>query len=139
MASARRRSANARPHRSMRRWALLLLSLLAGPVLAELFLRQVLFSERDWLVERAQRWNLRRPELFSDPWSDDYWKLHRLFLPTAEQRFQPVGLYDPLLGWRTPSIGADYDHAGRSVLDARRPLLVYGSSFCADSAFDVEF
>ena len=48
-------------------------------------------------------------------------------------------LYDPLLGWRAPSIGADYDHAGRSGLDGRRPLLVYGSSFCADSAFEDAF
>jgi hypothetical protein len=122
-----------------RRWGVVLLALVAGPLLAELCLRQVLFSDRDWLVGLARRFDLRRPELFCDPWHDDYWKLHRLFLPTEEERFRPPEPYDPLLGWRTSSIGEDYDHAMRAYVGERRPLVVYGSSFCGDSAFEEAF
>jgi hypothetical protein len=130
--------AEARPRPPTRRWIALLLALLASPVLAEVALRGLLFSDRPWLVDLARRYDLRRPEIFADTACDDYWRLARLFEPDAEKRYLAPQVYDPLLGWRAPSILADYDHARRERVGALRPLLLYGASFC-EKGFDEVF
>ncbi len=124
---------------SRARWIVLVLSVVAGPLLAEFALRVLLFGESEWAV-RAGRWmKLREPGLFASPLDeDDYWKLERLFQADPAVRFAPPGIYDARLGWRSGRIRADYDNEQRARVAGRRPFLLYGGSFC-EMYFDEVF
>lgn len=140
------------PVRTGRRWIALLVALLAGVLLAEFGLRTLLFSEHAAAQRWSERWRLRRAGLYTDPaLDDDFWKLNRLFslsgqprpsrssrteTKAEELRLAGPPTYDPRLGWRSPKILANYDHAHRDTLAGRRPLLLYGASY-ATHGFDL--
>lgn len=140
------RAATERPGAARRalRWAVLALSLLAGLALPECALRWLLFSDSETAVRMAERWKLRRPELFADSlYDDDFWKLRRLFQADEQKRLAGPRVFDPLLGWRTHAITPEYDHIRRlqragAVEDRRPMLLVFGASYC-DGPFDEVF
>lgn len=118
---------DARPASHRRRWLALFVAALAGPLLAELGLRWLLFGDGDGLS--GLRSALRQPELYADSRQDeDYWKLRWRWTPPAERRPAPV--FDPDLGWVYRMIApGTYAHRDERHLGGRRPLLLFGASF----------
>jgi hypothetical protein len=110
-----------------RRWLGLLLTALFGPLLAEGLLRWMVFSDQAFAERVGARF--RRPELFvASPFSDDYNKLSWL-LQSREVRARPVLYADPEIGWLRAEVSADGRHAEEVEVGARRPVLLFGSSF----------
>lgn len=118
---------------------MLVLALVAGLAAPELGLRWVLFGNSEIAHRVGVALELRRPELFGDPTFDsEYWILARLLARSRAERDAQPPIFDPLLGWRTHAIQPDYDHEARAKLAGRRPLLLYGASYC-DTGFDEVF
>lgn len=131
-------SSSGRPPRRWR-WLVLALALAAGLATPELALRWMLFEDSERAQRVGERLALRRPELFGDPTFDsEYWVLRRRLAATRAEREAQPPIFDALLGWRTSAIQADYDHDARARLAGRRPLLLYGASYC-DTDFDAVF
>jgi hypothetical protein len=116
------------------RWAHVLRALLAlalgcvlAALLSELGLRAVLFGLPPSLANLARA--LRRPELYTAAREESlYWKLQYLWGP-PEERIPRARNPDPLLGWRSRAVRADYSHVDMEALGSRRPILLYGDSF----------
>lgn len=117
------------PPRPKGRLLVLILAILGAPVLAELGMRYLLFGDSS--LARRRGASLRQPGLYADnSLQDDYWKLHAYFKQGPDTRFSPPPKYDPLLGWRSPSIvPATYEHTAAEKIDGRRPILLYGASY----------
>ncbi len=110
------------------RLALVAVSLIISLVLAEVAWRQVLTGD----TSTGRR--LRQPTLYADPFSDDlFWLLRHRWLG-HRKRFKPPSHPHPVLGWRGPSIGADYSHQDEDKIAGRRPVLLYGDSFAQGMA-----
>ncbi len=113
------------------RFLVTLLALMGGLLLAEGFLRWLLFSDG----ELAQRWGARYRDAglyVPTTYGDEYAKLHFLLTP-PDARWKP-GNPHPELGWIKSTIDpSTLLHADLGHLGERRPLLLYGSSFAACS------
>jgi hypothetical protein len=105
-----------------------LLALAAGGALAcasaELGLRWLLLSDG----ALARRWgaNLRQPERFADPNSDDYWKLQWIL---QREHLLPAVHPDPEIGWLGAAEPGSYAHPGEARVQGRRPVLLFGDSY----------
>ncbi len=122
-------------HRRRRLWRHpALLTALVSLLAVELGLRALLAFDLPALGSVALR--LRRPELFSEPHEELFWKLRMAWSEKARRRRAPR--YDERLGWTSRLVLDDYDHVDRASLGARTPVLLYGDSFaaCVTSAED---
>ena len=118
----------------VRRWwprrsrVVLLLALLAGALLlAEIGLRQVIFSQTPSV--RSLAWRVRSEGNFTDELvDDDFWKLRWLFRPAGqEQAYYP---HHEVLGWTSGAFDPEtFEHRDEGKLRGRRPVLLFGDSF----------
>ncbi len=110
------------------RLALVVASLTISLVFAEIAFRLVLASDT------TQGRRLRKASLYADPFSDDLFWLLRHRWQGRQGRFKPPSHPHPVLGWRSPRIGADYSHEDENKIFGRRPVLLYGDSFAQGMA-----
>ncbi len=125
-------SADGGSRRSRVRLIVTLVAVLASPLLAEAWLRYMIFhgSEPGDAVRDARR--------YADPSSDDDFYKLQTALAAPERRREPH-VYDPLIGWLSGAIEpGTYTHRDAAGLDGRRPVLLYGASYahCADPHAD---
>jgi hypothetical protein len=105
---------------------------LAGLVVAELFVRWLLFVPT-WplpgCVLPLVAW-ARRPGLWADSRSDDlYWSLQQRWTPRSA-RVDRAPRFDAQLGWSSTKFHPpSYWHTAEEGLADRRPLLLYGGTF----------
>lgn len=112
-----------RPRRGRLRLVVTLAAVLAGPLLAEVWLRHMIFraSEPGDEVRDARR--------YADPSSDDdYYKLQHVLADPSSRR--PIPIFDPIMGWLGDVIEpGTYTHRNEASLAERRPVLMYGASY----------
>jgi hypothetical protein len=111
------------------------LALAAGALLSEGVVRFLVLSDSPL----AKRWGagLRQPRLYAGRDDEDFWKLMGRF--GLGPGSIPAHLAHPLLGWVSEAIDPrTLAHAGEGAVLARRPVLLYGSSFvrCMTDAGD---
>ncbi|QDU65659.1 hypothetical protein [Engelhardtia mirabilis] len=111
-----------------RQWVLVA-SLLAIPLVAELGLRWMLFGADP--AARALGQGLRRAGLYAHPDRDEaYWKLRGRFEPQLVERIDEHMEPDPMVGWRAAELlNEALHHAFEDRLGERRPVLFFGASF----------
>ena len=97
---------------------LVVLAVSIALVSVEVAFRALLFTQLPWMSR------FRQPGLYSNPLSDDYWKLLHAF-GSADR--QPSRLH-PLLGW-SGSFDDQLQHLEKTKVENRTPVLLYGDSF----------
>ena len=126
----------ARRSKSPLRWiARLLASGFAAALAFEGCVRWLAFAPGG--ANLAERFDLRRPELFAHPVEDLYWVLQTDFALAAGAELVAVPGYDSELGWtggvvrRATDSPGPWAHPDEVQGDARRTVLLYGDSFSA--------
>ena len=101
--------------------------LLAGALLAELLLSFLLFSETPAVVRATK--SLRQPGRWASQRDESlFWELEAYWNGPTRRRLDP-NFPDALLGWVNSKVAPEtYEHRD-DVVDAKRPILLYGDSF----------
>jgi hypothetical protein len=97
----------------------LLLSLTICSIAGEFIYRRILFGNYPKFKK------IRKPQLYADYDTDDYWKLYYIF----GGEFKPPQSPHPLLGWIGNFDRKTLRHNESDQVNNRRPILLYGDSF----------
>jgi hypothetical protein len=113
--------------RRRRRWLVVGLALLAGPLFAEGVLRWLLFS--DFELARSLGARYRAPSLYVHDSNAPEFKRIEYLLAPPESRWLARNPH-PVFGWLADDVDPrTLRHADEARLEDRRPVLLYGTSF----------
>ena len=109
------------------RLGVLLVCVIGGPLLVEVWMRFLLFHPSEFATRHGRE--LRDPGLFADPdLESEYWRLEWILRDTPDKHRSPP--YDELLGWTNRFIEpGTYRYEPAFEPAGRRPVVMYGASF----------